>query len=153
MSWTNGGKGFESKSRRSQSRSFSGESGRFPESKTTCPELRTKIVSADFSAMARAYSQDSRAENGGEWDWMAKTDMMPAIANAAMSTKQAALASLSTWRRATSSVSCDAKKLRTPHSLESKRLEIERMISQEKSKAAIDSWMESVRKKHVIKRN
>jgi hypothetical protein len=49
-------------------------------------------------------------------------------------------------------VSCDAKKLGTAPSLESKRAEIERMISQEKSKASIDRWMESVRKKHVIKK-
>ena len=134
---------------------FSGESGATPEKqKKLAQELRTKVANgADFSATAKAYSQDSRAENGGEWDWMAKTDMMPAIADAAMALKTGGISPVIDMETSYIIVSCDAKKLGTAPSLESKRAEIERMISQEKSKAAIDSWMESVRKKHVIKRN
>jgi len=49
-------------------------------------------------------------------------------------------------------VACDAKKLGKAPTLEEKRPEIERMINAEKSKANIDQWMESVRKKHVVKR-
>lgn len=134
---------------------FSGETGATPEKqKKLAQELRTKVANgADFSATAKAYSQDSRAENGGEWDWMAKTDMMPAIADAAMALKTGGISPVIDMETSYIIVSCDAKKLGTAPSLESKRAEIERMISQEKSKASIDSWMESVRKKHVIKRN
>ncbi len=133
---------------------FSGETGATPEKqKKLAQELRTKVVNgADFSATAKAYSQDSRAENGGAWDWMAKTDMMPAIADAAMSLKTGGISQVIDMETSYIIVSCDAKKLGTAPSLESKRSEIERMISQEKSKATIDSWMESVRKKHVIKK-
>lgn len=133
---------------------FSGGAGATPEQqKKLAQELRTKIVNgADFGATAKAYSQDSRAENGGEWDWMAKTDMMPAIADAAMALKTGGISQVIDMETSYIIVSCDAKKLGTAPSLESKRVEIERMISQEKSKAAIDSWMESVRKKHVIKK-
>jgi parvulin-like peptidyl-prolyl isomerase len=133
---------------------FSGGAGAAPEQqKKLAQELRTKIVNgADFGATAKAYSQDSRAENSGEWDWMAKTDMMPAIANAAMGLKTGGISQVIDMETSYIIVSCDAKKLGTAPSLESKRAEIERMISQEKSKASIDSWMESVRKKHVIKK-
>jgi len=133
---------------------FTGEVGATPEKqKQLAQELRTKIINgADFAATARAYSQDSRAENGGAWDWMAKTDMMTAIADAAMGLKNGGISQVIDQETSYIIVSCDAKKLGIAPSLESKRIEIERMISQEKSKAAVDAWMESIRKKHVIKR-
>jgi parvulin-like peptidyl-prolyl isomerase len=133
---------------------FSGEAGSTPEKqKKLAQELRSKIVAGgDFAAAAKAYSQDSRAENGGSWDWMAKTDMMPAIANAAMALKTGGISPVLDQETSYIIVACDAKKLGNAPPLEKMRPEIERMINQEKSKANIDRWMESIRKKHVIKR-
>ena len=133
---------------------FSGEAGSTPEKqRKLAEELRTKLLNgADFAATAKAYSQDSRAENGGSWDWMAKTDMMPAIANVAMDLKTGGIGPVIDQEGSYIIVACDAKKLGTAPSLESKRPEIEKMINQEKSKTNIDKWLESIRKKHVIKR-
>jgi|UniRef100_UPI003784489F peptidyl-prolyl cis-trans isomerase SurA len=133
---------------------FSGEAGSSPEKqKKLAQELRSKIVNGgDFAAAAKAYSQDSHAENGGSWDWMAKTDMMPAIANAAMELKTGGISPIIDQETSYIIVACDAKKLGTAPPLEKMRPEIERMINQEKSKDNIDKWMESIRKKHVIKR-
>ncbi len=133
---------------------FSGEAASTPEKqKQLAEDLRTKIVNgADFAASARTYSQDSRAENGGSWDWMAKTDMMPAISNAAMALKTGGISPLIDQETSYIIVACDAKKLGTAPDFEKMRPEIEKMINQEKSKKAIDDWMDSVRKKHVIKR-
>lgn len=133
---------------------FSGEAGSSPEKqKKLAQELRSKILNGgDFAATAKAYSQDSRAENGGSWDWMAKTDMMPAIANAAMELKTGGISPIIDQETSYIIVACDAKKLGTAPTLESKRSEIEKMINQEKSKDNIDKWMESIRKKHVIRR-
>jgi parvulin-like peptidyl-prolyl isomerase len=133
---------------------FSGEAGSSAEKqKKLAQELRSKLVGgADFAATAKTYSQDSRAENGGAWDWMAKTDMMPAIANAAIELKTGGISLIIEQEGSYIIVACDAKKLGKPPTLEEKRAEIERMINAEKSKANIDTWMESVRKKHVIKR-
>lgn len=133
---------------------FSGEANSSPEKqKQLAQDLRTKIVNgADFAASARTYSQDSRAENGGSWDWMAKTDMMPAIANAAMALKTGGISPVIDQETSYIIVACDAKKLGAAPDFEKMRPEIEKMINQEKSKKAIDDWMESVRKKHVIKR-
>ncbi len=133
---------------------FSGETGSTPEKqRKLAEEIRAKVVGgADFAATARTYSQDSRAENGGAWDWMAKTDMMPAIADAAMSLKTGGVSPVLDQETSYIIVLCDAKKLGTPPSLEDKRGEIEKMINAEKSKNNIDNWMESVRRKHIIRR-
>ncbi len=133
---------------------FSGEAGSSPEKqRRIAEELRTKAVQgADFAALAKANSQDSHADNGGAWDWMAKTDLMPAIANAAMELKTGGISQVLDLESNYIIVACDAKKLGAAPDIEKLRPEIERMINQEKGKANIDKWMESVRKKHVIKR-
>ncbi|MCB1277423.1 peptidylprolyl isomerase [Prosthecobacter sp.] len=133
---------------------FSGEPGSTPEKqKKLAQDLRTKVVNgADFGATARAYSQDSHADTGGSWDFMAKTDMMPAIANTAMELKTGGVSQVLDLENNYIIVACDAKKLGTAPDLEKMRPEIEKMINQEKSKANIDKWMDSIRKKHVIKR-
>lgn len=116
-------------------------------------ELRTRIVQgADFAKVAKTNSQDSHAENGGSWEWMSKTDLMPAIADAAMELKTGGISPVLDLESNFIIVSCDAKKLGVAPDIEKLRPEIEKMISQEKSKGNIDKWVETVRKKHVIKR-
>lgn len=133
---------------------FSADTGSTPEKQQKlAQELRTKIVQgADFAAIARANSQDSHADTGGAWDWMAKTDLMPAIANTAMELKTGGVSQVLDLENNYIIVACDAKKLGTAPDIDKLRPEIEKMINQEKSKANIDKWMESVRKKHVIRR-
>jgi len=133
---------------------FTGETGSSPQKqRKVAEELRTKILQgADFAAVAKANSQDSHNENGGSWDWMSKTDLMPAIANAAMELKTGGVSPVLDLETNYIIVSCDAKKLGAAPELDKLRPEIEKMINQEKSKANLDKWMESVRKKHVIKR-
>ncbi|MBN8417855.1 MAG: peptidylprolyl isomerase [Verrucomicrobia bacterium] len=133
---------------------FTGEPGSTPETqKKIAQELRTKIVQgADFAKVAKTNSQDSHAENGGSWDWMSKTDLMPAIADAAMELKTGGISPVLDLESNFIIVSCDAKKLGTAPDIEKLRPEIEKMINQEKSKGNIDKWVETVRKKHVIKR-
>jgi peptidyl-prolyl cis-trans isomerase SurA len=133
---------------------FTGEPGSTPEKQQKfAQELRTRILQGtDFAKVAKTNSQDSHAENGGAWDWMSKTDLMPAIANAAMDLKTGGVSPVLDLESNFIIVSCDAKKLGAAPDIEKLRPEIEKMINQEKSKGNIDKWMENVRKKHVIKR-
>ena len=133
---------------------FSGEVGATPESqKKLAAEVRSKILNgADFATTARAYSQDSRAEFGGAWDWMARTELMPAIANAAMDLKVGGVSPILEQETSYIIVGCDAKKLGDAPPLEKMRSDIQKMINQEKSKKAIDEWMERLRKKAVIRK-
>jgi peptidyl-prolyl cis-trans isomerase SurA len=133
---------------------FTGDPGATPESqKKLVQELRAKIVGgADFATTARTYSQDSRAEFGGSWDWMPRTELMPAIANAAMELKVGGVSQILEQETSYIIVACDAKKLGEAPPLDKVRGDIQKMIQQEKSKKAIDEWMQSLRKKAVIRK-
>ncbi|MBL9131416.1 MAG: peptidylprolyl isomerase [Verrucomicrobiaceae bacterium] len=133
---------------------FSGETGETPESqKKLAQEIRAKIVGgADFATTARAYSQDSRAEFGGAWEWMPRTELMPAIANTAMELKVGGVSQVLEQETSYIIVSCDAKKLGEAPPLEKVRGDIQKMIQQEKSKQAVDEWMQLLRKKAVIRK-
>ena len=133
---------------------FSGDAASTPESqKKLAGEVRSKILNgADFATTARAYSQDSRAEFGGAWEWMARTELMPAIANAAMDLKVGGISPILEQETSYIIVGCDAKKLGEAPSIEKMRPDLQKMINQEKSKKAIDEWMERLRKKAVIRK-
>ncbi len=116
-------------------------------------ELRNKVVGgANFAETARTHSQDSRAEDGGEWPWMERTQMKKSIADAAFAVGQGSVSQVVEDEAAYIIIAVDAKKLGTPEPLEKVRPQIERMIRQERSKVALDAWLEALRRKAVIKR-
>lgn len=116
-------------------------------------ELRAKVMAgANFAEVARTHSADSRAEDGGEWPWMERTQMKKSIADAAFAVKQGGISPVVEDEAAFIIIAVDAKKLGTPEPLEKVRPMIERQIRQERSKDALDAWLESLRRKAVIKR-
>ncbi len=116
-------------------------------------ELRAKIVGgANFAETARTHSQDSRAEDGGEWPWMERTQMKKSIADAAFAVKQGGVSQVVEDEAAFIIIAVDTKKLGTPEPLEKVRPQIERVIRQERSKTALDAWLEELRRKSNIKR-
>jgi parvulin-like peptidyl-prolyl isomerase len=133
---------------------FTGEAGSSPEKqRKLAEEIRAKVVGgADFAATARTYSQDSRAEFGGAWDWMPRTELDPMIANTAMGLKTGGISQVLDKETNYIIVSCDAKKLGAAPPMDKVRGDIQKMIEQEKSKKAVDEWMEQLRKKAVIRK-
>ncbi|MBL9181725.1 MAG: peptidylprolyl isomerase [Verrucomicrobiaceae bacterium] len=133
---------------------FSGETGASPEAqKKLAQEIRSKLLKGgDFATLARSYSQDSRAEFGGAWEWMPRTELDPMIANTAMSLKTGGVSEVLDKETSYIIVSCDAKKLGEAPGIEKVRGDIQKMIQQEKSKQAIDEWMAQLRKKAVIRK-
>ena len=133
---------------------FTGEAGSTPEKqRKLAEEIRAKVVGgADFAATARTYSQDSRAEFGGAWDWMPRTELDPMIANTAMGLKTGGISQVLEKETNYIIVACDAKKLGAAPPMDKVRGDIQKMIEQEKSKKAIDEWMEQLRKKAVIRK-
>jgi parvulin-like peptidyl-prolyl isomerase len=116
-------------------------------------ELRAKVVGGgNFKETAKTYSQDSRSEDGGEWPWMERTQMKKSIADSAFAVKEGGVSDVVEDEAAFIIIAVDAKKLGTPEPLEKVRAQIERMIRTEKSKAALDGWLESLRRKANIKR-
>jgi parvulin-like peptidyl-prolyl isomerase len=133
---------------------FTGEAGATPESqKKLIQEIRSKLLKgSDFATLARTYSQDSRAEFGGAWEWMPRTELDPLIANTAMNLKTGGVSEILDKETSYIIVACDAKKLGQAPGIEKVRGDIQKMIQQEKSKKAIDEWMAQLRKKAVIRK-
>lgn len=133
---------------------FSGEAGVTPESqKKLAREIRAKLVKgADFATTAKTYSQDSHAEDGGAWDWMARDQMKPSIANVAFDLKTGGLSEVIDDEAAYIIIACDAVKYGNSKPMSEVRDEIERAVSAEKSKAILDKWMDGLRKRAVIKK-
>ena len=133
---------------------FTGEAGATPESqKKLAQEIRSKLLKGgDFATLARSYSQDSRAEFGGAWEWMPRTELDPLIANTAMNRKTGGVSEILDKETSYIIVACDAKKLGEAPGIEKVRGDIQKMIKQEKSKKAIDEWMAQLRKKAVIRK-
>ena len=133
---------------------FSGEAGTTPESqRKLADEIRSKLAKgADFATMAKTYSQDSHAEDGGSWDWMARDQMKQSIANVAYNLKTGGLSPVIDDEAAYIIIACDAVKYGKAKPVNEVRLEIERMISAEKAKVVIDKWMDGLRKKATIKK-
>jgi peptidyl-prolyl cis-trans isomerase SurA len=133
---------------------FSAEAGTTPEGQQKlAAEIRRKIVGgADFASLAKTYSQDSHAEDGGAYDWMARDQMSASFANIAFGLKQGEVSSVIEEEGYFIIIVCDAIKYGAAKSLKELRPEIEHAISSEKSKGVIDKWMEGLRKRSVIKK-
>ena len=133
---------------------FTGETGSSPDSqKKLAQEVRSKVLAGgDFPTLARSYSKDSRAEGGGEWEWMERKTMDKSLANVAFGLKTGGLSSVVEEAAAFIIIRCDAKKPGDAVPLDKVRPEIEKAINAEKAKGSLDKWLESLRRKAVIKR-
>lgn len=132
---------------------YTGDADTTPEKqKKLAQEVRSKIIAgADFATMAKTYSQDSRAENGGEWDWMERKQMKKSMADAAFALKNGGVSQVIDDETAYIVIYCDAKKFGEAAPLDKVRPDIEKMINQEKSRASLDQWLKDLRRKAVIR--
>ncbi len=121
--------------------------------KKLAQEIRAKIVAgADFGSMAKTYSQDSRAEGGGAWDWMERKQMKKTMADAAFALKNGGVSQVLEEETSFIVIYCDTKKLGDATPLEKVRPDIERVIDAQKSKESLDKWLADLRRKAVIKK-
>jgi peptidyl-prolyl cis-trans isomerase SurA len=133
---------------------YTGETGSTAESQfKLANELRRKITKGgDFSTVARNYSQDSHAENGGAWEWMSKGQMKASMAEVAFTLKQGQVSNVLDEEGFYIILVCDAIKYGKSKPLTEVRDEVERMVKSEKSKSILDKWMEDLRRRAVIKK-
>jgi len=121
--------------------------------KELAEEVRSKIIAgADFASMAKSYSQDSRAENGGEWDWMERKLMKPNMADAAFALKDGGVSKVIEDEAAFIIIYLDAKKLGSAPSLDKVRDEIEKKLRSEGARGDVEKYVESLKRKAVIRK-
>lgn len=129
-----------------------GDSAVTPESQgKLAEEVRTKIAGgADFAQLARSYSQDSHAEQGGEWDWIERSQMDAKVAETAFALKPGALSRVLDVGSSYMLILCNAKRPGTAVPLDKVRPDIEKIIKAEKGREAINGWLASLARKATI---
>ncbi|HEY2572698.1 MAG TPA: peptidylprolyl isomerase [Verrucomicrobiaceae bacterium] len=114
-------------------------------------EVRTKITGGgDFTQLAKTYSQDSHADQGGEWDWIERSQMDKKVAETAFSLKSGAVSKVVDVGTSYMIILCVAKRPGPEVPLEKVRPDIEKIIKTEKSRDAINGWLISLARKATI---
>ncbi len=123
-----------------------------PESqKKLADEIRTKIANgADFSQMAKTYSQDSRAEQGGDWGLQERASLNAQIADVAFSLKPGTVSKVVEVDVNYMIIFCEAKQPGNQEPLEKVRPDIEKVISAEMGREAVNRWLSGLAAKAVI---
>jgi len=105
-------------------------------------EIRQKVQNgADFSALAKSYSQDSHNDTGGKWDWVERTLLDKSIAETAFALKPGAVSKVVDIGPSFMIILCEAKRPGNQTPLEQVRPEIEKIIKAEKSREALTAWL------------
>jgi parvulin-like peptidyl-prolyl isomerase len=123
-----------------------------PESqKKLAEEIRTKIANgADFAQMAKTYSQDSRADQGGDWGLQERASLNKEIADVAFALKTGTVSKVVDVGVSYMIIFCEAKQPGNQEPLEKVRPMIEKAISAEMGRDAVNRWLSGLAAKAVI---
>lgn len=114
-------------------------------------EVRAKISGGgDFSQLAKSYSQDSHADQGGEWDWIERSQMDKQVAETAFSLKAGAISKVMDVGSNFMIIHCVAKRPGPDVPIEKVRPDIEKIIKAEKGRDAINGWLVGLARKSTI---
>ena len=100
--------------------------------------------------MAKTYSQDSRAESGGDWGLQERATLSPQIADAVFSLKAGGVSKVVDVDANYMIIYCEAKQPGNMEPLEKVRPQIEKMISAEMGRDAVNRWLSGLANKAVI---
>ncbi len=106
---------------------------------------------ADFGELARKYSQDMNAANGGDWGWREYGDLRDELSEAAYNLEAGQHSSPVVIDDVTYILKVDEKRESGVKQLESVRQEIEQAITNQLARQAQQRWLERLRKKAYVK--
>jgi len=116
-------------------------------------EIRAKIKNgADFAKMAQLYSQDSSADVGGEWGWIDKKTLNPALTQAAFSLKTGEVGPVFDQASNYYLMKVEARKEPTYAPFETVKKDIEAKLLGDERQKASEKWLTELRSKAYIKR-
>jgi parvulin-like peptidyl-prolyl isomerase len=129
-----------------------GDTGATPESqKKLAEEVRTKISNgADFAQLAKTYSQDSRADQGGDWGLQERQSLNKEIADVAFGLKTGSVSKVVDVGVSYMIIFCEAKQPGNQEPLDKVRPIIEKQISSEMGRDAVNRWLSGLAAKAVI---
>ena len=134
---------------------YTTEAGSTPEKqKQLFEEIVAKVTGgADFADTAKKYSKDSRADKGGEWDWMEMKALNPKMRETVASLAPGKVSVFVDADSAYLLIAVRGKKAGEAPSLDDTRTEIEKKIKAERTSAAAEKWLAELRSKANIRRN
>jgi peptidyl-prolyl cis-trans isomerase SurA len=129
-----------------------GEPGASPAlQKKLAAEIRMQIVSgADFAQMAKTHSTDAYAKSGGERGLQDRADLSHDIAGVAFALKPGAVSDVMDVGTGFMIILCEAKQLGKQVPLETARPQIEKRLSGEMGRQAVNRWLSGLAAKAVI---
>lgn len=101
---------------------------------------------ADFADMAKKYSEDPTAKDGGDIGFVKKGHMLPAIENSAFSLKKGEVSSVIKADSGYYIIKIEDRKEPTYIPIEKVREEIEKSLYEQKANALYDEWLRDLRK-------
>ena len=115
-------------------------------------DIRAKIVEgADFSDLARIYSEDSTQDQGGDWGWVKRGDLSGELDRQVFMLRPKKVSEVLTMNGAFYLLYAEDVKNGTTKALKDVRAEIEQRIGQEERQKLEQAWMARLRKKAYIK--
>jgi peptidyl-prolyl cis-trans isomerase SurA len=115
-------------------------------------EIREKVVrGADFSDMARIYSEDSNQDKSGDWGWVKKGDLNPVMERSVFSLTKGKVSEVLTLEGNYYLLLAEDAKPGTVKPLSELRGDIERHLKQEESQKMQQGWISRLRQKAYIK--
>ena len=115
-------------------------------------EIRERVAGgAKFADLAKLYSEDNTAENGGDWGWIQPGTLNETLSKAAAGLKPGQASKPVTMGTSAYLLYCEAKKPQVVRSFDESRDIVEKvMLGQERQKAQ-EEWVAKLRKKAYIK--
>lgn len=115
-------------------------------------DIRAKIVEgADFSDLARIYSEDSTQDQGGDWGWVKRGDLSGELDRQVFMLRPKKVSEVLSMNGAFYLLYAEDVKNGTTKPLKEVRAEIEQRIGQEERQKLEQVWMARLRKKAYIK--
>jgi peptidyl-prolyl cis-trans isomerase SurA len=130
----------------------SNDKGTVEQRKKLLEEIRANVnEGAKFSELAKQYSEDSTAESGGDWGWVAPGTLNENLSKVAAELKVGATSKPVVIGTSAYLLYCEAKKPRVTMAFNEVKDTIEKvMIAQARQKAQ-EEWVAKLRKKAYIK--
>lgn len=129
-----------------------GETSASPESqKKLAEDIRTQIANgANFAQMAKTHSQDSRSDQGGDWGLQERASLNKEIADMAFSLKSGTISKVVDVGGNYMIIFCESKEPGNQEPLDKVRPQIEKFISAEMGRDAVNRWLSGLAAKAVI---
>jgi len=114
--------------------------------------LRERLANGEeFSLLARKESSGPHAEEGGDWGWIAPSDLRPELARAVRQLKAGMLSPVIETDDACYIIKVIARRPASVKSLEEVRPEIEKKLRRNAEKRLYEAWIQRLRKKYFVK--